>query len=232
MSEEQDQGGSKIIKVNTNVTSPVALVLVMLVEFIMFAFYPFIFFVIIPANDYIEYPEFVYSYNDGEKQVVLTKNILFSSYAKWETNEIFEGNGKLRVPKGSVIEVAQVEMKDYPEKAPYISIAFYYDEDGRGYTLWGGIEMDWIDKPGDILSDLDDLRLAEAKNNREVRTKVIVGILGSIAFAALGVFLAYLVFRKNLARHVYFASALVMIVFILLFVLGPIGAKMYYSKYR
>ena len=149
MSEEQDQGGSKIIKVNTNVTSPVALVLVMLVEFIMFAFYPFIFFVIIPANDYIEYPEFVYSYNDGEKQVVLTKNILFSSYAKWETNEIFEGNGKLRVPKGSVIEVAQVEMKDYPEKAPYISIAFYYDEDGRGYTLWGGIEMDWIDKPGD-----------------------------------------------------------------------------------
>ena len=82
----------------------------------------------------------------------------------------------MRVPKGSVIEVAQVEMKDYPEKAPYISIAFYYDEDGRGYTLWGGIEMDWIDKPGDILSDLDDLRLAEAKNNREVRTKVIVGL--------------------------------------------------------
>ena len=47
MSEEQDQGGFKIVKVNTNVTSPVALVLVMLVEFMMFAFYPFVFLVII-----------------------------------------------------------------------------------------------------------------------------------------------------------------------------------------
>ena len=53
MSEDQEQNGFRIIRVKTNVTSPVALVLVMLVEFIMFAFYPFVFLVIIPANDYI-----------------------------------------------------------------------------------------------------------------------------------------------------------------------------------
>ena len=92
--------------------------------------------------------------------------------------------------------------------------------------------MDWIEKPDDILSDLDVIRNAEVKNNRDVRTKVIAGILGTIAFAALDVFLIYLVFKKNLTRHVIFASALVMVVFMLLFVLGPIGSNMYYSKDR
>lgn len=232
MSEDQEQNGFRTIRVKTNVTSPVALVLVMLVEFIMFAFYPFVFLVIIPANDYIEYPAFVYKYQDGEKKVVLTKNVRFSNYADWDAKEQYDGDGSLRVLKGSVIEVAQVDMKDYPERAPYISIAFYYDEEGHGYTLWGGIEMDWIDKPDEILSDLDDLRAAEAKNNRDVITKVILGLLGTFAFAAFDVFLVYLVFKKNLERHVYFASALVIIVFALLFVLGPIGSKIYYSKIK
>ena len=232
MSEDQEQNGFRTIRVNTNVTSPVALVLVMLVEFIMFAFYPFVFLVIIPANDYIEYPEFVYEYKDGEKEVVLTENVRFSYSADCDAKEQYEGDGSLLVPKGSVIEVAHVDMKDYPKRAPYISIAFYYDKEGHGYTLWDGIDMDWIDKPDEILSDLNDLRVAEAKNNRDVRTKVILGMLGSFAFAALDVFLVYLVFKKNLERHVYFASALVIVVFALLFVLGPIEWKMYYSKIR
>ena len=209
MSEDQEQNGFRTIRVNTNVTSPVALVLVMLVEFMMFAFYPFIFLVLIPM-----------------------KNVRFSYYADWDAKEQYEGDGSLLVPKGSVIEVAHVDMKDYPKRAPYISIAFYYDKEGHGYTLWDGIEMGWIDKPDEILSDLNDLRVAEAKNNRDVRTKVILGMLGSFAFAALDVFLVYLVFKKNLERHVYFASALVIVVFALLFVLGPIEWKMYYSKIR
>ena len=114
MSEEQDQGGFKIVKVNTNVTSPVALVLVMLVEFVMFAFYPFVFLVIIPN--------------------------------------------------------------------PQINM--------------------------------------------------IAGLLITFAFAAVDVLLVYLVFKKKLSRHVIFASALVMVVFMLLFVLGPIGARMYFSIIR
>ena len=122
MNEEQDQGGFKIVKVNTNVTSPVALVLVMLVEFIMFAFYPFVFLVIIPYRNYEPYPENYCDYHNGEKKVVLTENVRFSSYVNWETEERGDGSNILRVPKGSTIEVAQVHMHDYPEEEAYISL--------------------------------------------------------------------------------------------------------------
>ena len=231
MSEEQDQGGFKIVKVNTNVTSPVTLVLVMLVEFVMFAFYPFVFLVLIPIHYYIDKPEERYEYNRSEKYVVLNKSLTVYSYVDLQTKEDIEGGKPLTVPKGAKLEVMYVDMKGYPLVEPRITISYYYDEQGNGYTLHE-VRMDWIEKPDDILSDLDVIRNAEVKNNRDVRTKVIAGILGTIAFAALDVFLIYLVFKKNLTRHVIFASALVMVVFMLLFVLGPIGSNMYYSKDR
>ena len=231
MSEDQEQNGFRTIRVNTNVTSPVALVLVMLVEFIMFAFYPFIFLVLIPIHYYIDKPEERYEYNRSEKYVVLNKSLTVYSYVDLQTKEDIEGGKPLTVPKGAKLEVMYVDMKGYPLVEPRITISYYYDEQGNGYTLHE-VRMDWIEKPDDILSDLDVIRNAEVKNNRDVRTKVIAGILGTIAFAALDVFLIYLVFKKNLTRHVIFASALVMVVFMLLFVLGPIGSNMYYSKDR
>ena len=214
------------------VTSTAALILVMLVEFIMFAFYPFVFLVIIPYRNYEPYPENYCDYHNGEKKVVLTENVRFSSYVNWETEERGDGSNILLVPKGSTIEVAQVHMHDYPEEEAYISISFYYDKDGTGYTLWGGIDLKWIENPEEIIRDLDAIREAEAKNNRDVKTKTLVGFVITIAVAAFAVFLVYMIFKKNLARHVVFASFLVMVVYVLLFVLGPIGSKIYYSNFR
>ena len=210
------------------ITSPAALILVLMVDFIMFAFYPFVFLVIIPNHDYKPYLENYYHYSDEEMIVVLNRDVRISSYLNWETDERSDGKNKLFIPKGSTIEVSRVNMHNYPVEPAYIGISFYYDEEGHGYTLWDDISLDWITHPELITRDLDALREAELKNNRDVRTKTTIGTILAFIGPAIAVLLVFLIFKKNLARHVLFASVLVVIVFCLLFYLGPIGSNLYY----
>ena len=229
MSEDLRKTGIENKPAKKAVTSTPALILVMLVEFVMFAFYPFMFLVIIPYQNYDPYPENFFKYHNEEKKVVLKKNIHFASYLNWETNIQGDENNKLTVPKGSTIEVAQVDMNGYPEGEPEISISFYYDEEGKGYTLWGGVKLDWIENPEEIFNDLDALRAAEKQNNKNAIIKTITGFVITIVAAAVAVLVLFLILKKNMARHVLAASILVLIVYVLLFIVGPIGSDMYYD---
>lgn len=228
MSDDLSKTNLKKKSEKKTITSPFALVMVLVVDFIMFAFYPFTFLVIIPNRDYEPYLENYYHYSSGEMKVVLTKNLHYTDYVKWETNERGDGTKEFVVPKGSTVEVAIVEMIDYPKEPACITTVYYYDEEGAGYTLWGGLSLDWIKNPEKIISDLDALRAAELKNNENVRIKTTVGAIITFVGSAIAVLLVYQIFKKNMARHVIFASVLVVIVFCLLFVLGPIGSELYY----
>ncbi len=231
MSEDLKKATSGKKPAHKAVTSTPALILVMLVEFVMFAFYPFLFFVIIPYSKYDPYPEKFVKYHNEEKKAVLKKNIHFASYLNWETNIQGDENNKLTVPKGSTIEVSQVDMNGYPEGEPEITISFYYDEEGKGYTLWGGVKLDWIENPEEIFNDLDAIRAAEKQNNESVRAKTITGFVITIVAAAVAVLVLFLFLKKNLARHVVAASILVLIVYVLLFIVGPIASDMCYDAF-
>ena len=232
MSEDQSKTSLDKKSSNKTLTSTTALISVLLVEFILFAFYPFVFLVIIPYKDFEPYPENFCEYHDGKKKVVLTKNVRFTNYLNWKTDEKGDGSKKLRIPKGSTIEVSRVNMHNYPKEPAYIGISFYYDENGKGYTLWDNISLDWIEEPEQIIRDLDAIRAAEEKNTKGVIARTGLGLIITIVSSAVAVSLTYLIFKKNLARHIVFASVLVMLVYALLFVLGPIGSGIYYSNVR
>ena len=229
MSEDLKKAASGNKPAHKAVTSIPALILVMLVEFVMFAFYPFLFLVIIPYSKYDPYPENFCEYHNDTKEVVLTTDRYILSYIDWETKEQGDGSNILFIPAGSTIEVSRVNMHDYPEAPAYIGISFYYDENGKGYTLWDNISLLCIENPEEIFNDLDAIRAAEKQNNESVRTKTITGFLITIVAASVAVLVLYLFLKKNLARHVVAASILVLIVYVLLFSVGQIAANIYYD---
>ena len=120
-------------------------------------------------------------------------------------------------------------MHNYPEAPAYIGISYYYDENGKGYTLWDNISLLCIENPEEIFNDLDAIRAAEKQNNESVRTKTITGFVITIVAASVAVLVLYLFLKKNLARHVVAASILVLIVYVLLFSVGQIAANIYYD---
>lgn len=183
------------------------LVLAVIVEFWIIVFYPLVFLFFKPMGSIEHYPEYSKHYESGTKYVVLKKNLNYTNYHNNTTKERSDGT-VFRVPKGSRLEVAIVNMKGYPDKKPMITTCFYDCESGC-YTLWGGIDLDWIENPEDITRDLDAIRTEEARNNRTARIKTYSGLAGAVLGSAGVVFLICLLLRKHKEYHFVLASVMV-----------------------
>ena len=188
-------------------TTRPGLVLAVIVEFWIIVFYPLVFLFFKPMGSIEHYPEYSKHYESGTKYVVLKKNLNYTNYHNNTTKEDSDGM-VFRVPKGARLEVAIVNMKDYPDKKPMITTCFYDCESGC-YTLWGGIDLDWIENPEDITRDLDAIRTEEARNNRTARIKTYFGLAAAVLGSAGVVFLICLLLRKHKEYHIVLASMLV-----------------------
>lgn len=158
-------------------------------------------------------PESWYHYSDGERYVVTKKGIRFTDYYNNTTKEKSDGT-KLRVPPGSKLEVAVVNMRDYPGEQPMINTTFYECESGV-YTLWGGLPLDWIENPEEIIKDLDALRAKEAAQKKEYTIKCVIGLALTIVITGTIVFLLCKLFKKREEFHYLFIALLILAAVIL-----------------
>lgn len=183
------------------------LVMAVIVEFWIIVFYPLVFMFFKPMGSIEHYPAFSKEYESETRYVVLKKNLNYTSYHNNTTKEDSDGT-VFRVPKGSRLEVAIVNMKDYPNKKPLITTCFYDCESGC-YTLWGGIELDWIENPEVIIRDLDAVRKEEARHNLVARIKTYSGLAGAVIGSAAVVVMIWLLLRKHKEYHFVLASVMV-----------------------
>ena len=187
-----------------------ALIYAVIVESVFIGIIPFTFLFL---KNYSElqmysYPNSWYDYDSDERYVVTKKGINFTDYYNNTTKQNSDGT-KLRVPPGSKLEVAIVNMENYPEEPAYISTTFYECDSGV-YTLWGGISLDWIENPEDITKDLDALRAEEAAQKREYTVKSIIGLLLTVIITATIVFLLWKLLKKHEEFHYLLISLFVL----------------------
>jgi len=183
------------------------LVLAVIIEFWIIVFYPLVFLFFKPMCDIEHYPEFSKHYENDTKYVVIKKNLNYRNYHNNTTNKDSDGT-IFRVPKGSRLEVGIVDMKGYPDMKPQITTCFYDCESGC-YTLWGGIDLDWIENPEDITRDLDAVRAEEARNNRIARIKTYSGLAASVLGSAAVVLVIWLLLRKHKEYHIVMVAVMV-----------------------
>lgn len=184
------------------------LVVAVIVEFWIIVFYPLVFLYFKPMQDIPRYPEYSRDYESGSMYVVLKKNINYTDYHNNTTGENSDGT-KLRVPKGSKVEVAIVDTKDYPERPAEITTCFYDCESGC-YTLWGGIKLDWIENPEVITNDLDAVRAEEARLKKATTIKTYSGLAAAVIGASGVVFLIWQLLKKHKEYHLVLAASLVL----------------------
>lgn len=149
-------------------------------------------------------PESWYNYHDGGRKVITKKGIKYTKYYNNTTKEKSDGT-KLRVPPGSEIEVAIVNMCNYPDEPAMINTAFYECDSGV-YTLWGGIPFEWIENPEEIIKDLDAQRAKEAADKKLYTAKMVIGLVLTVVIAAGIVFLLWKLFKKREEFHYLFIA--------------------------
>ncbi|MBO4579162.1 MAG: hypothetical protein J5715_03300 [Clostridiales bacterium] len=199
-----------------------ALVFAVIAEFVAVAFYPFIFLVMVPLDN-IPYPMSWYHYGNEKRIVVLKKNVRFSNYHNNTTNERSDGT-ILIVPKGSKLEVAIVDMIDYPDKPAEVGTSFYECDSGL-YTLWGGMDLDWFEDSSEIVKDLDAQRAKESKLKVENRIKASAGLLITVSISGLIVFLFWKLLRNSKEYHIVLVTLLILVNILLIRYAGVLYYK-------
>ena len=187
-----------------------ALIYAVILESILVGSIPFIFLFLKNFSELQMhmYPNSWYHYDSDERYVVTKKGIYYTDYHNNTTNQRSDGT-KFRVPPGSKLEVAIVNMKNYPEEPAYITTAFYECDSGL-YTLWGGISLDWIENPEDIIKDLDELRAEEAAQKREYTVKSIISLLLTVIITGTIVFLLWKLMKRREEFHYLFIALYVL----------------------
>ena len=203
------------------------LVLAVIVEFWIIVFYPLVFLYFKPMRDIPRYPEFSRHYESGTMYVVLKKNLNYTNYHNNTTGENSDGT-KLRVPKGSKVEVAIVDMKDYPEQPAQITTCFYDCESGC-YTLWGGVKLDWIENPEVITNDLDAVRAEEKRLKRDTTIITYSGLAAAVNGAAGIVFLIWLLLKEHKEYHLVLAASLVLLNVLVSFLIPGLSSYVRYT---